>query len=87
MPTVGHPIDEEESMKRRAFVTLPAVALAAGQIPASPGAAAADAPAFALSGAGTLVLAAPGAHAIDVMLEWQHELRRLVPAPQPALPR
>ncbi len=56
-------------------------------VPVAPGAAAADAPAFALSGAGTLVLAAPGAHAIDVMLEWQHELRRLVPAPQPALPR
>lgn len=56
-------------------------------VPVAPGSAAAGASAFAMSGAGTLVLAAPGANAIDVTLEWQHELRRLVPAPQPTLPR
>jgi DNA-binding winged helix-turn-helix (wHTH) protein len=44
-------------------------------------------PQFAMSAAGTLVVAPPGATAMQVLLEWTGELRRLVPAPQPALPR
>lgn len=44
-------------------------------------------PQFAMSAAGTLVIAQPGATAMHVLLAWTGELRRLVPAPQPALPR
>jgi hypothetical protein len=40
-----------------------------------------------MSLSGTLVTAAPRASTVDVVVEWQRELRRLVPAPQPALPR
>lgn len=46
------------------------------------------APAFAMSEHGTLVLApAEGPAALQVVLDWTGELRRLVPTPQPALPR
>ncbi|MGH9347442.1 MAG: TolB family protein, partial [Vicinamibacterales bacterium] len=45
------------------------------------------APQFAMSAAGTLVAAMPGASAVQVVLDWTGELRRLVPLPQPALPR
>ena len=45
------------------------------------------APLFAVSAAGTLVIAPPGATAMQVVLGWTGELRRLVPPPQPALPR
>jgi DNA-binding winged helix-turn-helix (wHTH) protein len=44
-------------------------------------------PHFAMSGAGTFVIAPPGAGAVQVVLDWAGELRRLVPPPQPALPR
>ena len=44
-------------------------------------------PQFAMSAAGTLVIAQPGASAMQVLLDWTGELRRLVPAAQPALPR
>jgi DNA-binding winged helix-turn-helix (wHTH) protein len=44
-------------------------------------------PQFAMSAAGTLVIAQPGANAMQVLLDWTGELRRLVPASQPALPR
>ncbi len=46
-----------------------------------------QAPQFAMSAAGTLVVATPGAGAMQVVLDWNGELRRLVPAPQPALIR
>jgi DNA-binding winged helix-turn-helix (wHTH) protein len=45
------------------------------------------APQFALSPSGTLVYAASGISALNVVLEWHEELRRLVPPPQPPLPR
>jgi DNA-binding winged helix-turn-helix (wHTH) protein len=47
----------------------------------------AAAPQFAMSASGTLVIAPPGASALQVVLDWSGELRRLVPAPQPALVR
>jgi DNA-binding winged helix-turn-helix (wHTH) protein len=45
------------------------------------------APQFAMSTTGTLIIALPGANIMQVVLDWADELRRLVPAPQPALPR
>jgi serine/threonine-protein kinase len=46
-----------------------------------------DSPAYAMSASGTLVTGEPGAASVDVVLGWQRELTRLVPAAQPALPR
>jgi hypothetical protein len=46
-----------------------------------------NAPQFALSPSGTLVYAASDTSALNVVLEWHEELRRLVPPPQPPLPR
>jgi DNA-binding winged helix-turn-helix (wHTH) protein len=43
-------------------------------------------PRFAMSAAGTLVVAAPGDASLQVALDWTAELRRLVPPPLP-LPR
>jgi eukaryotic-like serine/threonine-protein kinase len=48
---------------------------------------AASTPQFAVSASGTLVVAAPAMSTIRVVLNWGGELRRVVPAPQPALPR
>jgi len=45
------------------------------------------APQFAMSAGGTLVIAPPAAGFLQVVLDWSGELRRLVPPPQPALPR
>ena len=42
---------------------------------------------FAASAAGTVVSASASGDAVDVVLHWDSELRRLVPPPQPALPR
>ena len=47
----------------------------------------ASAPRFAVSETGTLVTAAPAGDAVHVVLHWAGDLRRLVPPPQPALPR
>ncbi len=47
----------------------------------------AAAPQFAMSAGGTLVIAPPAAAVLQVALDWSGELRRLVPAPQPAMPR
>jgi hypothetical protein len=47
----------------------------------------AAAPQFAMSAGGTLVIAPPAADVLQIVLDWSAELRRLVPAPQPALPR
>jgi DNA-binding winged helix-turn-helix (wHTH) protein len=44
-------------------------------------------PQFAMSAAGTLVIGSPGSDALHVALDWVDELRRLVPSPQPSLPR
>lgn len=44
-------------------------------------------PHFAMSPAGTLAIARAGSATVDVVLDWAGELRRLVPPPQPALPR
>jgi DNA-binding winged helix-turn-helix (wHTH) protein len=44
-------------------------------------------PQFATSEAGTLVIGAPGSNTGEIVLEWSGELRRLVPAPAPVLPR
>ena len=49
--------------------------------------AAPPAPQFAISAAGTLVLATAGASVVHVVLDWSGELRRLVPAAQPAMHR
>ena len=45
------------------------------------------APHFAMSEAGTLVIAQSGAGAVQVVLDWAGELRRVVPPPAPPLPR
>jgi DNA-binding winged helix-turn-helix (wHTH) protein len=45
------------------------------------------APRYAVNDAGTLVTVAPTGDALHVVLHWAGELRRLVPPPQPALPR
>ena len=42
---------------------------------------------YAVNDAGTLVTVAPGGEALDVVLHWSGDLRRLVPPPQPPLPR
>jgi DNA-binding winged helix-turn-helix (wHTH) protein len=42
---------------------------------------------FAASAAGTVVSASAAGDAIDVVLHWTGELRRLVPPPEPKLPR
>lgn len=42
---------------------------------------------FTTSRTGTLVVAAPGGGVLQVVLDWAADLRRLVPAPAPALPR
>lgn len=44
-------------------------------------------PQFAVSANGTLAIARPGATELQVVLDWDGELRRLVPAPQPAVLR
>jgi DNA-binding winged helix-turn-helix (wHTH) protein len=44
-------------------------------------------PQFAVSRAGTLVATSPDRDALHVVLHWAPELRRLVPPPQPTLPR
>jgi hypothetical protein len=57
-------------------------------LPIAVASSAADAtPQFAVSASGTLVIAPPGANVMRVVLNWDGELRRLVPAPQPTLPR
>jgi DNA-binding winged helix-turn-helix (wHTH) protein len=45
------------------------------------------APHYAVNQAGTLVTVAPSGEALHVVLHWAGDLRRLVPPPQPALPR
>lgn len=45
------------------------------------------APQFALTAAGTLAIGRPHATTVYVVLDWTTELRRLVPAPQPPMPR
>jgi hypothetical protein len=40
-----------------------------------------------MSAGGTLVIAQPAADVLQIVLDWSGELRRLVPAAQPALPR
>ena len=45
------------------------------------------APQFATSESGTLVVGLPGGAHAHVALDWAGELRRLVPAPAPSLPR
>jgi DNA-binding winged helix-turn-helix (wHTH) protein len=47
----------------------------------------APAPQFAMSGGGTLVIAPPDSGVLQIVLDWSDELRRLVPAPQPPMPR
>jgi DNA-binding winged helix-turn-helix (wHTH) protein len=42
---------------------------------------------FAVSASGALVTASPGGDALHVVLHWADDLKRLVPPPQPALPR
>lgn len=42
---------------------------------------------YAVNDAGTLVTVAPGGEALHVVLHWSGDLRRLVPPPQPPLPR
>jgi DNA-binding winged helix-turn-helix (wHTH) protein len=42
---------------------------------------------FAMSAAGTLAIASPGSQVVHVVLDWAGELRRLVPAPRPAIRR
>jgi DNA-binding winged helix-turn-helix (wHTH) protein len=44
-------------------------------------------PQFATSEAGTLVVGRPGGAHAHIVLDWSAELRRLVPAPAPPLPR
>ena len=57
-------------------------------VPVAPGAiAGATGPQFATSEAGTLVVGAPGGAHAQIALDWSGELRRLVPAPAPSLPR
>ena len=46
-----------------------------------------DAPRFSTNEAGTLVFGSSGAAHAQIVLDWTEELRRLVPAPPPALPR
>jgi hypothetical protein len=52
-----------------------------------PGPRLARGPQFDVSRGGTLVATAPDRDALHVVLHWAPELRRLVPPPQPALPR
>jgi DNA-binding winged helix-turn-helix (wHTH) protein len=49
--------------------------------------AAVSTPQFAVSASGTLVMANPATNTMRVVLNWGGELRRVVPAPEPALPR
>lgn len=46
-----------------------------------------SAPRFAMSRVGTLALAAPGSSVLQIVLDWDGELRRLVPRSQVPLPR
>jgi hypothetical protein len=46
-----------------------------------------DAPQFSMNAVGTLAIAAPHGSAVNVAIDWAGELRRLVPAPEPSLPR
>jgi DNA-binding winged helix-turn-helix (wHTH) protein len=64
---------------RRSIVSLPVQVLA----PVT----AADHPTFALSPTGVLVTGGPGDRAVQVVLHWDGELERLVPAPVPPIPR
>ena len=53
-----------------------------------PAAVAADGlPQFATSASGTLAAGRPGGNALDIVLDWTTDLHRLVPPPQPSLPR
>jgi DNA-binding winged helix-turn-helix (wHTH) protein len=54
---------------------------------AGPAGAAGPVPHFAISRTGTLAVALPGAPVLHVVLDWSDELRRVVPPPEPALPR
>jgi DNA-binding winged helix-turn-helix (wHTH) protein len=65
--------------RTRSIAGLP-VAVASGLSPE-------NVPQFAMNAAGTLAIAPPGASAVQVVLGWTGELRRLVPAPEPSLPR
>jgi DNA-binding winged helix-turn-helix (wHTH) protein len=56
-------------------------------VPVAPLERASAAPQFAMSAGGTLVIGSPGAPLVHVVLDWAGELRRLVPPPQPSLPR
>jgi serine/threonine-protein kinase len=65
-------------------------ALAINGVPAvaAPGSASAEGLLqFAASAAGTLVTGSASASALQIVLDWDTELHRLVPSPQPALPR
>jgi DNA-binding winged helix-turn-helix (wHTH) protein len=65
--------------RTHALIGLPVPVVSAGLGP--------GAPRYAVNDAGTLVTAAPSGDALHVVLHWAGELRRLVPPPQPALPR